>query len=166
MIQLLIPSIVSPLIFFLAIPVFSGAMDYRTMHRCNQIGSRFSQGPIHTTNSKNPKSRFPWKQKAKKFNHKHHPYRFIYDPRVYFYGSRYPEQKEKVEINIIIDENEKDATKELPAKKEKTYSPPHIFNLDDSGPNRKDNHLRSAKSNDGVILIHGTSVRKMEHLKE
>jgi hypothetical protein len=162
MIQLIIPSIVTFLIFSLTIPAFSGALDHRTMHRYHQIGSPYNQGPIYPINGKNRQLIIPWKQKTKKYNHKHHPYRFIYDPRVYFYGNRDPEQKENVEINIIIDENEKVGAEEAAEEKERTYSPPHIFNLNDSGPDQTDKHLRSAESTNSVIAIHGTSVSEIK----
>jgi hypothetical protein len=146
-----------------ASPAFSAALDHRIMQRYHHIGLHFIQGPIYPNQNRNPKSVRMWPKKG--YKHKNHPYRFFYDPRVYFYGNRYPDKKESLEINIVIDENEKDASKELPAKKEKTYSPPHIFNLKDNVSEQSEKHLKSAKSSNGVILIHGTTVSEMESAK-
>jgi hypothetical protein len=162
MIQLAKSPIILYLFLMYASPGFSGALDYRTMQRNHHIGSHFIQGPIYPNQNRNPQSLRLWPKKGYKFKHKHHPYRFVYDPRVYFYGNRYTDKKESVEINILIDDNVADASKELPTKKEKTYSPPHIFNLNDSGPNQADKHLKSAKNPNGVILIHGTSVSEVK----
>ena len=155
-------SIILFFILVFAIPAFSSGMNYRTMHRYHHIGSQFNQGPIHHNQNRNPESVRLWPKKGYKFKRKHHPYRFVYDPRVYFYGNRYPDKKESVEINILIDDNEKDASKELPTKKKKTYSPPHIYNLKDNVSEQSEKHLKSAKSSNGVILIHGTTVSEVK----
>lgn len=166
MIQLLIPSIVSSIIFFFAIPAFSSGMNYRTMHRYRHIGPHFDTGAIYSIQKRNIKLGKPWKHMGKKFTHRCHPPRYTFDPRSNFHGNREPEQTENVEINIIIDESVNVDTKELPIEKKKTYLPPHIINLNDSDPNQTDKHLSSAKSTEGVMLIHGTRVSEMEHLKE
>jgi hypothetical protein len=147
--------------FIFASPGFSGGLNFGS----GRFGNHQMMPPHHKFNystksyglikKHNLKFRRTLKHNAKK---QKHPYRFIYDPRYFYYGWEQSEKNRKVEVNVNIISDKKEESNEHPVKKDHAVSPPHIVTLSDIAPNGSDTHLRSAKNPESVILIHGTRV--------
>jgi len=146
-------SIILFIIFVVAPPGFSGSIGVGN----GQVGNSHKLTPHHRFKYLSP-AQGHFRNNESKFGtikkHLKHPSRFIYDPRLMFYGGRQPEKTEKVEVTLKIINSEKDELGEHPTKKERPISPPHMVTLPDVASDESDS--------ESVILIRGTQVSETQ----
>ena len=146
-------SIILFIIFVVAAPGFSGSIGVGN----GQVGNSHKLTPHHRFKYLSP-AHGHFRNYESKFGtvkkHLKHPSRFIYDPRLMFYGGRQPEKTEKVEVTLKIINSEKDEPGEHPVKKERLVSSPHMVTLPDVATDES-----ATKS---VILIRGTQVSETQ----
>ena len=142
-------SIILFIIFVVAPPGFSGSIGVGN----GQVGNSHKLTPHHRFKYLSP-AQGHFRNNESKFGtvkrHPKHPPRFIYDPRLVFYGGRQPENTEKLEITLKIVNSEKDEPGEHPTKKERPISPPHMATVPGLASDESDS--------ESVILIRGTQI--------
>ena len=141
-------------LIFVAVPSgFSGGIGVGT----GQVGNFHKLTPHHRFQYLSP-AQSHFRNNESKFGtvkkHPKHPPRFIFNPRLMFYGGRQPEKTEKLEVTLKIINSEKNEPAEPPFKKERPVLPPHMVTLPGLAPDESDS--------ESVILIRGTQVSETQ----
>jgi hypothetical protein len=136
-----------------SVPVFAGGFNSGSSHFTVNHNAFYRHKSRHTNQSyakHKLKSHRKWHHKRKSTNKIKFPYYALY--------GRNNLEKE-VEINIInITDDNKDEQIESDVDKDKSFSPPHIVNLEDIAPQKSTKSLKASTKQENVILIYGTKV--------
>ncbi len=148
--------------YLLALPtqVFGGSLNSGSNHHAIKHNS-FSRNTSKYLGKSYTKHKMKfhrkWRHKTKnpnKFKFPNH----IYYPHYALYGRNNLEKEENVEVNINIINDKKDEQIESAVDQNKSFSPPHIVNLEDIVPQKSLKHLKASNKSKKVILIYGTKV--------
>ena len=135
--------------YLLTLPtqIFAGGFNSGSNHHVNKHNAFIRQ------NSKNANKPYEkhklnfhrkWSHKTKNSNKFKFP-NYIYYPHYDLYGRNNLEEEENVEININIINDKKDEQIESNVDQNKSFSPPHIVNLEDIIPKKSKKHLKTQK---------------------
>ena len=133
--------------------ISNNAFSRHKSNHTRYIGRSFSKHKL--------KSHEKWHQKIKGVSKIKFPY-YVY-PSYFSNGSDNLKDDENVVVNInIIDNNKEEKIKSSVIQK-KSFSPPHVVNLEDIAPQKSTKNIKTSNKPENVILIHGTDViqRKM-----
>ena len=126
--------------YLLTLPsqIFAGGFNAGSNHHAIKHNA-FNRHSSKYTNKSYEKHKLNFRRK---WNHKtKHPNKFkfpnyIYYPHYDLHGRNNLEEEENVEENINIINDKKDEQTESPVDQDKSFSPPHIVNLEDIDPQK------------------------------
>jgi hypothetical protein len=141
-------------------PVFASGLNFSSNHFAIKHNAFSHHKSKYSTNSYGKqKLRFyrKWNHKTKSTKKIKFPH-YIYYPHWSLYGRNSLEEKERVELNINIINDKKDEQIESTVNQNKSFSPPHIVNLEDIVPPKNTKNLKTSNKQKNVILIYGTKI--------
>lgn len=138
------------------VPVFAGGLNFDSNHFAVKHNNFSRHKSMHTNKSfAKHKLKFNrnWHYKTKHKNKTKFPY-FVYYPHQASHGI---EREKNVQIDINVIDNNKEEKIKSTVDQYKSFSPPHIVNLEDVEPQKSSKNLKRNKPKN-VILIYGTKV--------
>jgi len=141
-------------------PVLASGLNFGSNNRAikhNTFSHHKSKYSSKSYGKHKLKFRRKWHHNTKNTNKIKFPY-YIYYPHYFLYGRNNLEEEEKVEVNINIINDKKDEQIESTVNQNKSFSPPHIVNLEDIVPKKTTKNLKTSNKQKNVILIYGTKI--------
>ena len=147
-------------ILTLPAPVFASGLNFSSNHfaiKHNAFSRYKSKYSTKSYGKHKLKFRRKWYHKTKSANKIKFPY-YIYYPHWALYGRNNLEKEEKVEVNINIVNDKEDEQIESTVNQDKSFSPPHVVNLEDIVPQKSTKNLKTSNKKKNVTLIYGIKV--------
>ena len=148
--------------YLLTLPtnIFAGGFNSSLNRNANKQNAFIRHNSKYTNKSyekHETNSHRKWNHKTKNPNKYKLP-NYIYYPHYDLYGRDNLEEEENVDVNINIINDKKDEQIESTVDRDKSFSPPHIVNLEDINPQKSTKNSKTSNKQENVILIHGTKV--------